>query len=71
MANVATLPVQSARPSIEIEGQRDATLTASMLSLDIVDSADGLARCELLLGNWGGPEKGRLSALRPLQAGVR
>jgi phage protein D len=57
MANVATLPVQGARPSIEIEGQRDATLTASTLSLDIVDSADGLARCELLLGNWGGPEK--------------
>ena len=26
MANVATLPVQGARPSIEIEGQRDATL---------------------------------------------
>lgn len=49
-------PVQGARPSIEIEGERDATLTASMLALDIVDSADGLARCELLFGNWGGPD---------------
>src|SRR5262245_47694350 len=50
-------PVQDARPSIEIEGRPDATLTASMLTLDIVDSTDGLARCELVFGNWGGPEK--------------
>jgi len=57
MADVATLPVQSARPSIEIEGARDATLTASLLVLDIVDSADGMARCELVFGNWGGVEK--------------
>jgi phage protein D len=57
MGAVATLPVQSARPSVEIEGQRDATLTSSMLTLDIVNSTDGLARCELVLGNWGGPEK--------------
>jgi phage protein D len=53
-----SLPVQDARPSIEIEGKPDATLTASMLGLDIVDSTDGLARCDLLFGNWGGPEKG-------------
>jgi phage protein D len=57
MAAVASLPIQGARPSIEIDGQRDATLTASMLTLDIVDSEDGLARCELLFGNCGGPEK--------------
>lgn len=57
MANVATLPVQGARPSIEIEGSRDATLTASMLTLDVIDSADGMARCEVTFGNWGGPQK--------------
>jgi len=57
MAAVMTLPVQGARPSIEIEGQRNATLTASLFCLDIIDSEDGLARCELLLGNWGGAEK--------------
>src|SRR5207302_836357 len=56
MAEGSPRPVQGARPSVEIEGQRDATLTASMLTLDIVDSADGLARCELLFGNWGGAE---------------
>jgi phage protein D len=56
MAEGSSSSVQSARPSIEIEGGRDATLTASMLTLDIIDSADGLARCELLFGNWGGAE---------------
>ncbi|MGC2779208.1 MAG: contractile injection system protein, VgrG/Pvc8 family [Bradyrhizobium sp.] len=57
MPDSSSLPIQGARPSIEIAGQRDATLTASMLGLDIIDSADGLARCELLFGNWGGPDK--------------
>ena len=57
MTAIATLPVQGARPSIEIDGQRDATLTASLISLDIHDGADGLARCELLFGNWGGAER--------------
>ena len=32
------------------------TLTAGLLSLDILNSEDGMARCELLFGNWGGPE---------------
>jgi phage protein D len=50
-------PVKGARPSVEIDGQRDATLSASLLALDIADTVDGLANCELLFGNWGGPEK--------------
>jgi phage protein D len=45
------------RPSVEIDGQRDATLTSSMLSLEVVDSAEGLARCEVTFGNWGGAEQ--------------
>jgi phage protein D len=49
-------PVRGARPSIEVDGQRDATLTSALLSLLIVDSADGLARCEAAFGNWGGAE---------------
>jgi len=57
MADNSPSPIQGARPSIEIEGQPDATLTSSLLTLDVVDSSDGLARCELLFGNWGGPEK--------------
>jgi phage protein D len=57
MADAATLPVKGARPSIEIEGQRDATLTCALMSLLVVDGADGLARCELMFGNWGGTER--------------
>jgi phage protein D len=47
-----------ARPSIEIDGQRDATLTSAMYTLEVVDSTDGLARCDVTFGNWGGPEHG-------------
>ncbi len=57
MAEGADSPVKGARPSIEIDGQRDATLTSALLNLLIVDSADGLARCEATFGNWGGAEK--------------
>jgi phage protein D len=45
------------RPSIEIDGQRDATLTSAMLTLQVIDSAEGLARCDVTFGNWGGPER--------------
>lgn len=51
-------PLESARPSIEIGGQRDAMLSASLLSMNIFDGSDGLMRCELRFGNWGGPEPG-------------
>lgn len=57
MADGAASPVKGARPSIEIEGQRNATLTSALLSLDIVETADGLFRCVATFGNWGG-EKG-------------
>jgi len=55
MAADGGTPIQ-ARPSLDVEGERDATLTASLTMLDIIDSADGLARCELWFGNWGSPE---------------
>jgi Bacteriophage probable baseplate hub protein len=57
MADVSTPPVRGARPSIEINGQRDATLTSALMSLLVLDGADGLARCELTFGNWGGAER--------------
>lgn len=44
------------RPSLVVDGERDATLTAALLTMDIVDSTDGLARCTLWLGNWGSPD---------------
>src|SRR5215218_9123741 len=57
MADGPESAVRGARPSIEIDGQRDATLTSALPSLAIADSADGLARCELSFGNWGGAER--------------
>ena len=52
-----TTPIRSARPVIEIDGQRQDTLASGLLDLQIVDSAAGMARCELVFGNWGGPDK--------------
>src|SRR4051794_18328379 len=49
-------PIAGARPSIEVAGARDATLSGSLLELDVIDTADGLARCEAVFGNWGGAE---------------
>ena len=57
MPDGANPPVKGSRPSIEIDGEREATLTSSLMSLLVVDSADGLARCEATFGNWGGEEK--------------
>jgi phage protein D len=51
------LPFKGARPSIEIDGRRDATLSSALLSLLVVDSVDGPARCEATFGNWGGQER--------------
>src|SRR5262252_6922023 len=56
MPDGSNLPIQGARPSIEIEGRREANLSSALLSMLIVDSTDGLARCEIALGNWGGAE---------------
>jgi uncharacterized protein len=54
MPQVAAFPTRVSRPSIEIDGRRNATLTSSLMSLLIAESADGMARCEMTLGNWGG-----------------
>jgi phage protein D len=48
--------IADARPAVEIDGERDATLSSSLLSLQVVDSAEGMARCEATFGNWGGAE---------------
>lgn len=55
MAQIAAFPTRVARPSIEVDGQRNATLTSALMSLHISESAEGMARCELVWGNWGGP----------------
>lgn len=54
MAQVASFPVSVSRPAIEIDGQRNARLDNSLMDLHIAESSDGLSRCELEFGNWGG-----------------
>lgn len=51
-------PIEASRPSIEVDGKREETLSAGLMTLDIIESSEGLARCDLSLGNWGGPSKG-------------
>jgi phage protein D len=58
MSAVAEPVLKTARPSIEIDGRRDATLSSSLMSMDIVETSEGLARCDLRFGNWGGADKG-------------
>ena len=57
MAQPATLPIRPARPSIEIDGRRQDALGGGLMSLDIAESEEGLSRCELVFGNWGGSSK--------------
>jgi uncharacterized protein len=56
-AEVARLPMRPARPSIFIEGKRNAQLEASLLRYELTDSIEGMARAELAFGNWGGEDK--------------
>ena len=58
MSGSPSAAVRDARPAIEIDGQRDATLSSSLLDLQVLDSAEGLARCEATFGNWGGSDSG-------------
>jgi phage protein D len=57
MADGSSPPLRSARPSIEIDGQRNATLTSALLQLDIVEASEGIYRCAATFGNWGGAEQ--------------
>src|SRR4051812_10416974 len=45
--------VRSARPHISLSGQESATLAAGLLSMRIEESIQGIAHCELSVGNWG------------------
>ncbi|HEX8483691.1 MAG TPA: hypothetical protein VF650_17460 [Allosphingosinicella sp.] len=56
-AEIARLPMRPARPSITIGGKRDAKLEASLLRYELTDSIEGMARAELVFGNWGGEDR--------------
>jgi len=51
---VQSQPLQSSRPSIEIDGQPQARLEAALVSYELADRIDAMAHAELCFGNWGG-----------------
>ena len=53
-SNVTPLPMRPARPTIEIDGKRAEKLESALLSMELADSVEGMARAELVFGNWGG-----------------
>ena len=54
----ASTGIRAARPTFVVAGQENAAVAEGLLSLSIVESADGLYRCEALLGNWGTKDGG-------------
>ncbi len=56
-AEIARLPSRPARPTIEIDGRRNAVLEAALLSYELGDSLESMARAELTFGNWGGEDQ--------------
>ena len=53
-AELARLPTRPARPTIEVDGRRNAVLEAALLAYELGDSIESMARAELTFGNWGG-----------------
>ncbi len=54
--------LRAALPSFRVEGQEQATLAIGLLELSIVETTQGLYRCEARFGNWGNVE-GRVDYL--------
>lgn len=53
-SNVTPLPMRPARPTIEIDGTRIDKLESALITMELADSVEGMARAELVFGNWGG-----------------
>ncbi len=54
--------VTTARPSVSVRGSDNPAAAAGLLRLLVVESTQGLYRCEMTLGNWG-VENGQTSFL--------
>ncbi|MCP3137362.1 phage late control D family protein [Pyxidicoccus xibeiensis] len=54
--------LRSARPTLRVDGVDQATLVGGLLELSIVETAQGLYRCEATFGNWG-PKDGETGFL--------
>jgi uncharacterized protein len=46
-------PIGSPSPSVRVDGRDSPAIAASLISLAVEETVDGLARCELALSNWG------------------
>jgi phage protein D len=55
-SNVAVLPSRPARPTLEFGETRQDRLEAALQTMEIIEAVDGIARAELVIGNWGGPD---------------
>jgi uncharacterized protein len=47
---------RSSRPTINVGGQDDGALESGLLQLSIVETSQGLYRCEAVFGNWDGTD---------------
>ncbi|WP_310497514.1 contractile injection system protein, VgrG/Pvc8 family [Sandarakinorhabdus sp.] len=57
-SNVTPLPMRPARPTIEIDGTRADRLESALITMELAEAVDGMARAELVFGNWGGETPG-------------
>jgi uncharacterized protein len=62
MADGTGARFQVSRPTINVAGQDNSMLTEGLVQLTIVETVNGLYRCESLFGNWG-PVNGTIDYL--------
>lgn len=55
-AAITQLPLRPSRPGISLAGNRETVLEAALLSYELSDSIEGMARAEIVFGNWGGAD---------------
>ncbi len=53
---LATSALYTARPQLDLDGSASSDLTDRVLSLVVSETAEGMSRCELVAGNWGGSD---------------
>lgn len=52
--SLATSPLYASGPRIDLDASQSTELTQRVLSLLVTETIEGLSRCELVVGNWGG-----------------
>jgi uncharacterized protein len=53
MVAAAPASIRIARPSILVAGENQPVLAEGLASLQVIETVEGLFRCEALVGNWG------------------